>query len=183
MVLLSIDPGLHQSGLAIFVDSQLQWAGTAECTDNERNSVGWQQMGREIATYVEAASTSGIFDRFDLVAHEGFQIRGRKGRPKDILQLAGVVGASFGSISTQYLPDSYEDGYRYVKPQKWTKSRPKEANQQRIWRRLEGDEKNQFNGISAVALASRLFGESFEPDKWEHAIDAVGIGLYCVRRL
>lgn len=104
-VMVAIDPGLRDIGIAVFEGSRLVRAGLVRSSEKTLRGPGqWRSLAKQTAGWL------GPVPRVDLLVLEGQQIYpGRfQARPDDLLQLAGVCGALTTTIEAKayfsYLP-------------------------------------------------------------------------------
>lgn len=154
MSLLSIDPGLHAVGAAIWNDSRLIWAGLIKNSGEHR---------RTMVQSVEDKLRSK-FPWPDTLAIEVPQVylaSRSKGDPNDLIQLALVVGA---------FEQWFKAGFTFMyKPADWKGQVPKPIMEARISKRLSEEE------LSKIDKAPK----SLMHNVW----DACGIGLHHTGRL
>lgn len=179
MKLLSLDPGLLNSGLAVFEDGELWCAWTFQLGNARlKDAAGWTLMASIIAgTLHEAHLQPGY-----TIAYEMPQLIGgwQKGDQNAILQVAGAAGATVARL--QAWSDPLAEPIA-VRPSEWTKSRPKKANHLRMWNRLTLVEQQKLSdslGIDPDVLYQCI--QHGDEAHLEHALDAVCIGLKVLGR-
>lgn len=162
MNLLSIDPGLVCCGWAIWRDSQLFRCGLS------------RTKGKTLEFRIQVHAKT--FHRMSLMAHvlviekpEIYQQRFLKGDPRDLANLAAVVG---GIVAAFPSGDA-----RMVYPKAWKGQIPKEVSERRTLSKLSEIEKQvlkkpQVFGAPTTAPSSLL----------HNMMDAVGLGLYFLQR-
>lgn len=157
-MLLSIDPGVHDVGMAVWSDDGLHWAGFVQ------QPSGVNKDPRNIVSAVEHKLSALRLDwvLFDLVIEKPqVYVRTRsKGDPNDLIDLALVVGAFFQRASGKVTT---------VLPAAWKGQVPKPIMGARILAKLNDEERAR---IEAGPLK-----------KMHNAIDAIGIGLHYLKRL
>lgn len=159
-LLLSWDPGLRESGYALFEDSTLIECGALYAPEGDKGSHQWVYMATKVFTTLETF-------RPDTFAFE--QMQTRKGRPDAhaaLIELSIISGMIAGmGLQIDCTPVA-------VPANTWTKGRNKKANQG-IIERLLGD--------SELRALEEALGSTKKTNHKE-VYDAVGIGLYCCRR-
>lgn len=169
--MLAIDPGLHVLGAAHFVDGVLVRASPIKSPFNGRGAIAWAAMAREVERW-----TDGPVDVF---AYEMMQLR-KKNQSATVPQLFELVGV-LGAISALVVDFATEcEGYL---PQQWNKGRPKQINHSRIWRALSPGERACFPQGTENLIKRGLDLGRPALGRTEHALEAVGIGLFHVGRL
>jgi len=166
---VSVDPGLRELGIALFHDDDLI---DAELIEGVQDT----SVRDILATQALRSSFDQCFKRwfgFESRRYDGMLVYERmqhySKRPKadvdDLFQLVGAVHACFSGANNAIV-----EGYL---PGTWTSGRPKDVNHDRIRRRLSGPEVD----VVGDELATIPEGQH------EHVLDAIGIGLYHLRRL
>lgn len=160
-MLIALDPGLRDAGLAAFdKDGQLVAAQWVRC-DNGEGPTQWRAMADALCAAVEQIGAPRV------LCVELMQPNAK--RPATlprILQLAYTTGAFIG----QYGEDVEVCA---VDPHLWTAGLDKKRNHPRILARLSPAEQAVLGAALAKTMAT----------KHKEVIDAVGIGLYVLRRL
>lgn len=161
-VTVSIDPGLRIFGAAIFSDDVLVSCDLLMGEQNTRirGAGAWRENASALVDFIGARSVHDF-------AYESMQVYAGKynSDPDDLLELMGVCGACAQAAGA---PLNY--GY---KPREWMKGRGMAANHERIVRRLSGGE---------LRALDRMY-DRVPPSKREHVLEAVGVGLFHLRRL
>lgn len=157
-VLVSVDPGLRQAGLAVFRDGQLASVCYVGVDDGE-GPQQWRAMGTALADACPADTTR-------IAVEEMRPRRNMAEAVPRIMQLVGVTGCFLGNWDMSVPAE-------LVDPHVWTAGLAKTANAARIRARLSADEQ--------AALAAGL-AKCPKPNHKE-LVDAVGIGLFTLRRL
>lgn len=166
-MILSIDPGLHYVGAALFgteTSNDLIWAGLIKNrVDAHPNNPTYHQSiwkGMVDAVDEEMHILGYAPDRLALELPQVYVRTRSKGDPNDLILLTGVVGGLvnwFSGTAFLYLPHS------------WKGSVPKEIMAKRILKRLSDDEKRRI--VKA-------------PESLHHnVLDGVGVGLHHLKRL
>lgn len=158
--LVAVDPGLRECGVAVFENGKLVFAKLVTAPHRREGATQWSDMALEVKSEVDLP--------VDRMAVEQMEVRKTKTSAwKDIMQLAHVAGgifALFALKSTEVIS---------VKPSRWTQGRPKQANHVRIRSRLNrGETRALTEGLEETPSANH-----------KELLDAVGIGLYVLRRL
>lgn len=150
MKLLSIDPGIRVAGASAWADGTFIWAKLIK---------GSKAPVPECYTDMVKAIVKSCGKDFDEVVIEQPQVykeKFQKGRQKDIVNLAGLVGALAVAFS--------ECRVTYYLPREWKGQCPKHVTQHRVLKRLkEGD-------IKKIKLVSETLNHNI--------YDAIGIGLH-----
>lgn len=123
-VLVSIDPGLRVSGVAVFADKKLVRAAAVHNPNRtERGLQAWIDMAVEIKDWVGSVEAVGV-----LVIESQQIYRGLKVNPDDILQLTGVSAACAMGIPAE----------RYVSylPREWKGQVPRTIYSNRVYGKL-----------------------------------------------
>lgn len=159
---LSIDPGVTCCGWAL-------WKG------NELFECG---LSRTKAKTIEERVQDQKFrwhwrieiDKLVIEKPEIYQQRFWKGDPRDLIDLAMVVGGIIGA-------NSFFADVKTVFPKQWKKQVPKHITEKRVLEKLSPKEK----GILATP---EVIGEphTAPPSLRHNLIDAVGIGLWSLKR-
>lgn len=164
--LVTIDPGLRGTGVAIWLDGKLVNAAYVESAEQKRRGpVAWVAMAAAVEDHVWEHMDNEEEDCAHELVMEVPQIYGpeiSKADPDDLLQLAGVDGA----IARALRFGCPVVGYR---PREWKGQTPKAIHNRRV-----------ENALSLAEL------DTFQrcPSHLRHNIlDAVGIGLFHLGRL
>jgi hypothetical protein len=156
-ILIAVDPGLVCTGLAVFVDGELRTVRGA-CTDPTKS------LQERVLSIAEDVQDAGCCAQRCVMEMPTIYPRAKgKGSGNDIVKLATVVGAVIAAlpVSTMIL----------VAPAAWKGQVPKRIHQPRILAKLRENESR------IVRAVSREYGA-----KTHNIIDAIGIGLYALRR-
>ena len=156
-ILIAVDPGLACTGLAVFVDGELRSVRGA-CTDPTRSL---QQRVISIAEEVQDAGCCAT--RCAMEMPTIYPRAKGKGSGNDIVKLATVVGAVIAVL--------YVSEMMLVAPAEWKGQVPKAIHQPRILAKLRENESRILRAVSGEYGA-----------KLHNVIDAIGIGLYALRR-
>lgn len=185
MELVSIDPALNVAGIAFWdfqpthsgeFDHFLSYATEVRNPIDGRGPRAWDAMAtavdREIQNYSRHFQNP-MSEGYE-VALEWLRVYKRKTKyQKDVLQVAGSIGA----LSTILHPE----GWHLYEPKTWTRSRPKKPNHARIARSLRDFEADNAFEMTCLQLENRAIEENEGSD--EHVMDAIGVGLYHLKRL
>lgn len=183
--LISIDPGLNVAGWAVWflrssweeaIDAPELWkAGHTRNPVDSRGPKAWFAMVTRLKGNIRS-ETGLTFGNLNFeFALEWLEVyKGKTGYSADVLELAGVVGTLNGQFP--------EADFETYKPRTWTRGRPKKANQPRILRRLSEQEiASAFHPTSTDEIRGKV--ENGKQGVLEHAIDAIGVGLYHLEKL
>jgi len=153
---VAIDPGLRGSGVAIFINGQLQSAYYVEVDEmRERGPNVWRQSGAAVVASLTAANTNVT----TLVLECPQVYPEHRSRSDDLIQLAGVVGSIATAVPARRVVGLY--------PREWTKRVPKEERHARLKKQLQPGEALRIQEASWKSLTHNV-------------LDAVGLGLYYV---
>lgn len=164
MNVLAIDPGKHHAGCAVFVEGRLFSARTIK-SSSKNAALSCREIGSEVKRDV-----SGI--TLDKVTCELPNVRARqrqKGDPNDLLYLMLTNGAVLSRVVAE--------AYELVEVNRWKGSVPKEVMKGRItgdWGNTPAPNPPKLDPDELRVLGHR-------PS--HNTIDAVGIGLWTLRRL
>lgn len=174
-VLISVDPGKRVMGAAVFYYGKLVKAKVL--TGREKGGKFadcWRELGREF---------DDVMPIGDALAYEMPQIwkGGKNTNPDHILDLIGVLGAISHSINLRHAK------FHAYRPGQWTKSKKKHVRQPLVIKRLSKD-KDEVDVLRAefgktpqqITHAARRRQNLGDID---HVLDAIGVGLYHLRRL
>lgn len=153
VMLVSLDPGLRQAGVACWDDGELTTAFLVK-------GANWFDTATEVKKRVFACASTYLLDvviEQPQVYHQSKQ----KGDPEDLIKLALMGGATAALISP-HAPMMYE-------PQTWKGSVPKEVTTARTRRRITDEEQHRIELPRAVTLQHNVW-------------DAIGIGLFHLKR-
>ena len=160
MTLVSVDPGVNATGLAVFEDEELVGvrllrAGSLRHMISVLVNEEWPvQFGYPETVIIEQPTVYR---------------RGGKGDSKDLISVAIVAGAA----AAAYGCESLDQTIKFVEPRTWKGSVPKKVHNERILDKLRILELQYFN-MCIDDVPSSLA---------HNMIDAVGIGLYDLGRM
>lgn len=156
-MLISVDPGVKEAGVAVFEDRELVVAWLEQGKD-------WLETAQGIYASVEARYPIEVLSGIEWVVEipQVYTQNLLKGDPNDLIQLALVVGALGASIGRR-------DSIKTYLPRQWKGQTPKKTSNARTQEKLSREE------MSRVELPR---AKSLHHNVW----DAIGIGLYHVRR-
>ena len=157
--LLTIDPGIHMAGVAVWQSAELIGA-TLVRTEKDRG--GWVELSKLVVEHMRS-----LYVPIDTIVIEKPQIypqHKQKGNPNDLINLACAAGG----IATALLAQHQQAEVFFVLPYEWKKQVPKSISSRRSEDALSEDERERVALPSAKGLAHNVW-------------DAVGIGLYWVR--
>lgn len=156
-MILSIDPGVHECGVAVWgTTAGLQRAYLCQGLSTAMYAGAWSSMAGALG--LSERDTSRVVIELPQV-----YVRSRsKGDPNDLIQLAACVGAIAQAF--RHVP------VHIFKPSEWKGQVPKLVMIERIKERLSPDES------ACVKLPK---DKKFQTDVW----DAVGLGLHYLKRL
>lgn len=159
---VAIDPGLRACGVAVFTNGELTWCALVKNPEQKaRGPAAWRSMGvalhQAVSLYHMPKSTVWVVEQQQVY-------RFGKGDPADLLELSGVVGAAVAGTLTS----SKLIGYL---PRQWKGQVPKATMVARIRERMRPSER--------VVLAEAAVAPSLE----HNVVDAIGLGMYYLRRV
>lgn len=162
MLMLALDPGLHECGMAWFREGVLVRAALARNDVAGRGPRAWRGMAKACFS---AWRPRGLLDEMAVELPQVYHSGRGKGDPADLLELAGVLGATCDRINAgDYVP---------YHPARWKGQVPKDIHHERIVD-LWLDERE----VAAVRLALEGQPEGL----WHNVLDAVGLGLHHLKR-
>ena len=152
MLLVAIDPSITDAGIALFKDSELQWARGVHCkTTKDPKETRYKVMSDSIK-----GALNGLVP--DVLVLEFPEIYPRcKARPNDLMQLAGLVGYLAGTIPAGKV-------ITYL-PKQWKRQIKKEVCVRMIQGKLTAEERARVT-------------DGGKTDAW----DACGLGLTYLKR-
>ncbi len=164
--LIAIDPGKHGCGIAVFHDGHL-----VACDFIEGNRAEIVEKGHHVG--FDHVHMHGV-----LVVLEKPVVYDRKnweGDPNDLIEIT-LTGALLAAAV-------HIDGHKYefeaVTPQQWKGQTPKEIMNKRVWKFLHTDDASDHYELQrALDGRRRTTG-----GKWHNVLDAIGIGLWRLKRL
>lgn len=156
---LSVDPGLHACGVAVWDDrNQLLWAGYV------KNPNGVEFYSMVTAVCVSSNKHACAATKLVIELPQVYVRTRSKGDPNDLISLSVLVGAFVGRFG-----GSDPFGYKLYKPQEWKGQVPKDIMSARIASRLTDEERSKVV-LPAAGLAHNVW-------------DGVGLGLHHAGRL
>lgn len=167
-ILVTVDPGLRNSGVAIWAPGGNMLAATlARTSGKARGSYAFAAMGAAVFHATEdmlrtALNVSVEDVVLDLLIEDQQINYHRTKNPNDVLQVTGVAGAVAGYFEAKDAAESITS----VLPEKWKRSVDKDAMTEMIRRRL----------IARGEL--RLVDSKVPPSLLHNTLDACGIGLW-----
>jgi hypothetical protein len=162
-ILVSIDPGKRDVGIALFCDGRFE-QGAVSHTDWGDGATLLARTACDVAREIRALLAGRSLDH--LVVEKMVAHKDRREAHGDIIDLAHVAGGILVGFEG-------EAKLRLLSAAEWTGGRNKKVNHVRIRRRL--------NEAEEAALDASLRGVMRSNHK--ELVDAVGIGLYHLRRL
>lgn len=152
--LLSLDPGIRHLGLAVWHDDQLFYAQDVHASESWRGPAACRAGAKAVkravlASFKPVEIDEVVFESVEVYKHQ-------TGKQSSLFETYGLVCA----MAMLDMMPSRPDAYTEYKPKTWTSGRPKEANHERIRRRLDEDDLIHVR------------------DRSEHVWDAIGVGLY-----
>lgn len=164
MIVLGVDPGLRECGVAALEDGQLVAIGTLHGLTKKRDGLAWLEMAREAVRFCE---DHGLWP--DQVVAEKMVVRGRgRVNPDDLIQLVGVAGAIIGAMDVRASTPV---------PSVWKGQLKKRIHHQRILSKLEPDEVEVLPfDVRDYIEQCRQTRRLDHPDN--HAVDALGLARW-----
>jgi hypothetical protein len=172
-LLVSLDPGLRECGVALFDEESGELLAAAMPENPERHArglVAWAGMAGAVAGYVAlaidelSAARRVVSIRVVSECPQVYTAGKSKGDPNDLIELAGVVGRVAGSLG-----GNTEASFL---PRQWKGTLDADAMIERIKARV--DKRQGERGRVQLPRAK---------DKQHNVWDAVGVGLHAVGRL
>jgi hypothetical protein len=158
MILVSIDPGIHIAGLAIWQDAELIGAHLVR---TEKDAGGWVKTSELVEEAIRE-----LYVPIDVIVIEKPQVytqRKLKGDPNDLIDLACATGAIARGLMARNHAELF-----VIKPHRWKGQTPKNISVKRSEAALEPQEKARVELPKARRLSHNIW-------------DAIGIGLYWLR--
>lgn len=163
--LLALDPGLRVSGVSVWHDGRLKWAGLVRGADTGRGAPAWREMANSVGYQMRAVlswvNTGWHLDKVAVELMQSYDAKHQAGDQNDLIELAGVAGAVVGLFA-----DASAVSYT---PREHKGQVPKEVHNARVQKKLTPEER------AAV--------EECAPSLMHNVWDAVGIGLFQLGRL
>lgn len=159
-VLVAVDPGLRELGLALFHGQTLVACHLVRSPERTvRGPVAWRAMAKAVVEALGGPRPEGV-----VVTEypQAYRAQHQKGDQADLIELAGAVGAVSYALGAERLV-----GYL---PREWKGQVPKEVHNRRIRSKLTDAELAVLTAIRAGALEHNV-------------VDAIGIGLVHLGRL
>lgn len=159
MKTLANDPGVN-NGSALFEDGVLQ---AVALTRSQDGAFGWEQIAQDVYHWAGGQAFGLAADTLVLEWPQVYQGGRQKGDPNDLLPLAALNGAlrTLFPAPRLHLP----------RPSDWKGQVPKDIMGARILSKLTAEEKAVWNAAQ------------FPKSLAHNVLDAVGLGLYSLRRL
>lgn len=164
-MLVSVDPGLHVCGVALWSDGELSeaWLAVAPTDPPPLGYLPWEWMAKAVARDL-ADRTPRLGADLAIEVPQVYHQSKLKGDPNDLIDIALVAGA----VATRVA--AYHGGVTTTyRPQAWKGSTPKKVMVERIKAKLSAEEHLRVVPPRAAALAHNVW-------------DAVGIGLHHLQR-
>lgn len=172
-VLVALDPGLRECGVAIFdlASGELLAAGMPENPERKaRGLAAWARMAAAVVGYVSACleplRAAGALGQVGVASEcpQVYTAGKSKGDPNDLIELAGVVGRVAGGLRAA--------SERSYLPREWKGTLDGDVMVERIKARV--DERLVERARVQLPRAQ---------DKHHNVWDAIGVGLHVVGRL
>lgn len=157
-VFVSLDPGKHAVGYAIFIDRELKACGLAK----QAGDVKYHWMAEEYTDEPTVCRNRSWPERIVMEIPQIYDRRRWKGNPNDLLPIIAHGALIAGTLHPIY--------FETVTPEDWKGQVPKEIQNERDRRALTPTELDVLT--SAPVAASKL----------HNVIDAVGVGLWALKR-
>ena len=170
-VVISIDPGLRHMGIALFVDSTLVKCALLKAPGKDKGVSAWSRIAYEAKKFVlcddswqrmiQSQTFTSLESGLAVVSEypQSYSAEHQKGDQNDLIELAGVVAYTLGSIEAG-------EKVTYL-PRDWKGTVLKDVMCQRIVGRL-GDSERELVGLA---------------NDDHNVLDAVGVGLHYLGRL
>lgn len=164
-MLVALDPGKRVGGFALFDDhNALVFTDVVSVHKSVKDTESARffafAVSRLVTKFEETCSPEHLVAEWP--ENYGASSGAAKAKAGDLLFLAATVGAVSGLLQLETT---------HVAPKTWKGQLPKEVCQQRIEKRLSSDELKVWHDLHVRRGAS-----------WHHAADAVGIGLWYLKR-
>lgn len=168
-MLLSVDPGKHVGGFAIFEDSTLIKAGVLHFNNDNEEAAA---LGHKLACFADGRE--GTWKRLQI---ERMTLRrGKLEAVNNVIRLTELAGIFAGSfrVTCGIEEDLGAPELSYIEPGRWTGGYNKTQNHPRIVARLnrEGELTAMHDALRGVPKINH-----------KEVLDAIGIGLWTLRRL
>lgn len=161
MNVISIDPGLRHCGAAFYVDGQLAKAHLVKNEEKHaRGPMTHLRMAEAVSKWLRLVGARTGY--YTLVVEYPRIYPGstqQKGDLNDIVELGGVVSALVAWLAVE------PENFRALYPSEWKGQTPKDVMNERVLKRLSGEEKTTLMSSD------------------HNTLDAVGIGLFHLGRL
>lgn len=159
-MLIAIDPGLRNIGLAIFDRGELQDACLVRETTNPRSAYDHSQVVEALKSRLPCLDpgTEGVIEQPQI-----YRTAHQRGSQSDLIDLASVVGAVAEALAQRGVRSTY------VLPRTWKGQLSKEISEGRSRKLLNSDERERINLPTQAGLRHNVW-------------DAIGIGLWAVKR-
>lgn len=155
-MILSIDPGLRTTGVALWQNSLLVEAKLLQGDKKANGSEAWRAIGYALIPMVNA-----LVERVIVELPQVYVASRSKADPNDLIQLAAVVGTIGGMLRDVPM--------QTVLPRQWKGNIDKAIMVERIQSKLSAKEKGVVKLPSAKSLSHNVW-------------DAIGVGLWYLKR-
>lgn len=157
-MILAVDPGVNEAGVALFEDGELVAAWLSR-------GAGWHSTASQVLTDVALRVVPDVFEEVVIERPQVYRQRLLKGDPNDLIDVALCAGAVAGKLA------SWGHGVVVTtyRPGQWKKQVPKRIKNKRDVAKLSDDEND------------RILWPTSKEDK-THVADAIGVGLYHLKR-
>ncbi len=164
--LIAIDPGKKGCGVAVFYDGRL-----GECEFIEGTRAEIVERGDTVASMRSPMQGISVVLEKPVV----YDRKNWEGDPNDLIEIT-ITGALLASAMHI---GGFEYEFEAVTPQQWKGQTPKEIMNKRVWKFLHDSDAPDHGELSAA-----LYGRRHTTGgKWHNVLDAIGIGLWRLKRL
>lgn len=165
--LIAIDPGKKGCGVAVFYGGRLAECsfveGTrAEIVEKGRRTIGTMRSPMQGVSVVLEQPI--IYDR-----------KNWEGDPNDLIEII-ITGALLAAAVHWH---TFEYEFEAVTPQQWKGQTPKKIMNKRVWKFLHAGDAPDHDELKAALDGRRRTTGG----KWHNVLDAIGIGLWRLKRL
>lgn len=165
--MVSIDPGIHGSGLAVYEGQRLVHAAWVHTPPGTIGAPAWLQMAEAVRAHVARAVPLGSDLKIIGERMVGYSKNDTKVF-ENLVDLTGVLGASLGMLGASYRVIEAHS----VPPSMWKGQQSKKATWQAAQRCLDSRE------LEVVRVAT----EGIATGEHDDVYDAVTIGLWLLQR-